>query len=147
MFWCSRCLLWASHRLTHTHRHTIHTHISVTPVSSKSSVSLSGEYVTVFMVCLTGSRMHWMLSTVNYTPLSSRSFIQEDSLCIPVRDLCNFPARFIVTIKQGICVFSLFHKRIKLYFYAVIVHMYLCTECVYWYETHTYCYLCIAKFI
>lgn len=35
----------------------------------------------------------------------------EDSLCILVRELCNFPARFIVMIKQKESVsFTLFHK-------------------------------------
>lgn len=51
-----------------------------------------------------------MLSTVNYTPLSSHSFIQEDSTCILVRDLCNFPARFIVMIGKESVYFPLFHK-------------------------------------
>lgn len=111
MTWCSRCWLLIAHpkpclpKFIHTQTHT-----SVTPfpiVDLGSSVSSSGEHVTIFMVCITGSRMHWMLSTVNYTTLSSHSFIQEDSSCIRARDLCNLPARVVVTIEQGSCIFSI----------------------------------------
>lgn len=106
-------------------------------------------HVTVFMLCKEGSRMHWMLSTVNHTPLSPRSFIQEDLFCILARDLCNSPARCTVMTEQGICVYILhcFIMHQVIFLCCVIVHMYLCTECVYWYETHSYCYLCIAKFL
>ncbi len=104
--------------------------------------ALSWEHVTVFMACITGSWMHWMLLTVKYTPLSSHSFIQEDSLCILVRHLCNFPARFTVMMKQGnLYIFHCCIRHQVIFLLCVIVHMYLCTECVY--ETHSYCYLCM----
>lgn len=81
--------------------------------------------MTAFVACITGSGTRRMLSTVNYTPLSSRLFIQEDLLCILVRGLCNFPARFIVMIEEESVYFPLFHPVI--YVFAVNI----CTECVY----------------
>lgn len=87
-----------------------------------SFVRVSWQHVTVFMACFTGSQMHWMLSTVNYTPLSSRSFIQEDLICILVWDLCNSPARFTAMIEQRICIFTIVSYGIMWYFYAVSLH-------------------------
>lgn len=157
---CSPCFLWATYTVhvllewIFTHKtvlakfiHKLQTLRRFPHLTCKVQRACLEDMWHVFMACITGSWMHWMLLTVNYTPLSSHSFIQEDALCILLRDLCNFPARFTMMIEQGICIFSIVSWGIKLYFYAVIVHMYLCTECVYWYETHSYCYLCIAKFI
>lgn len=48
---------------------------------------------------------------------------------------------------RDLYIFHCFIRHQVIFLCCVIVHMYLCTECVYWYETHSYCYLCIAKFI
>lgn len=63
-----------------------------------------------------------MVSTVTHTPLSSHSFIQEDSLSILERVLCNFPEGFVVLIEQGICMFPIVSQCIELYFYAVSLY-------------------------
>lgn len=46
---------------------------------------------------------------------------------------------------RNLCIFHCFIRHQVIFLCCVIVHMYLCIECVYWYETHSYCYLCIAK--
>lgn len=91
----------------------------------------------VFMDCITGSRMHWMLLTVNYTPTSPHLFIQED-----------------VQSTSGLCsrkdsiqyIFSIVSWHVFL-LCCRIVHMYLWTECLCWDEMHSQCYLCIVYIV
>lgn len=54
---------------------------------------------------------------------------------------------YCVDRARNLYIFHCFIRHRVIFLCCAIVHMYLCTECVYWYETHSYCYLCIAKFI
>lgn len=42
---------------------------------------------------------------------------------------------------RNLYIFHCFIGHHVIFLSCVIVHMYLCTECVYWYKTHSYCYL------
>lgn len=129
-----------------------HTHTSGTQFlifDPWSSVSLSWVHVTVFMACITGSWMHWMLSTVNYTPLGfSLIYPEGPFMYSSVRSVQLSSKIYCDDCARNLYIFPLSSSRHRVIFLCcVLVHMYLCTECVYWYETHSYCYLCIAKFI
>lgn len=87
MFQLVSCVNMAAWVKRHTHKtvlaNFIHTQALHFPcLTHEVQWAYFNEHVTVFMACNTGSRMHWMLSTVNDTTLSSHSFIKEDMLCI-----------------------------------------------------------------
>lgn len=94
---------------------------------------------TAFTACYIVLRMHWMLSTMGISHAHSvlAWFTQEDLLCFFVRGLsldlcCNDWAKGSVylTIVWSCDESMLCH----------CTHVFM-FECVYWYKTHSYCYL------
>lgn len=57
-------------------------------------------------------------------------------VCILRKDLCNL-SDLLQRSSRGICLLSIVSWGIEWYFYAVSLHTYLCTECLYWYMTHS----------
>lgn len=108
MFQLVSCVNMAAWVKRHTHKTElskfIHTQALNFPcLTHEVQWAYFNEHVTAFMACITGSQMHWMLSTVNDTTLSSHSFIKEDMLCI----LWDLRASIYERIKQGIYIFSI----------------------------------------
>lgn len=126
-----------------SHTKLIRTHTSVTLfpiVDPWSSVRWSWGHVTVFVACVAGfpSLCYglWITPHWAHTDLVIRNDIVQFSSKI----YCDDWARNLYT-------FHFFIGHWFIFLYCVVVHVYLFTECIYWYEMHSYCYLCIAKFI
>ena len=137
----------------HTHKNRAcqnsSTHLSHFISHFLSSVSLFWEHVTVFMACITG----WYLDALNVIDCELHptefSLIYSGGLVMYSGERSvQFSSKIYCDDRiRNLYIFHYFIGHRVIFLCCVIVHMYLCTECVYWYETHSYCYLCIAKFI
>lgn len=75
--------------------------------------------------------MHWMLSTVNYTPPSLHSFIREDSLCILASDLCNFPSKMYCDDRaRNLYTFHCFIRHQVIFLCCHCTHVFMYRMCI-----------------